>query len=249
MEETKVTKEKAGGFASVVDIPKSNIYISGNKQETKKKFLCQAKEANFHFFLILNSGQNYTQEMITSCDGSIFCFNCNQSIHGQIYFYPTDFNRFGDPSCVPIPHCRAGCALRSCMDAPNNHDLISNFYLMYGNNVVCAPPRVLLYIPGGLSLKKYHEMMDNCMVVQEERKNIRSFLAPVYISCTMLKDHQLVTDVVSLIEELSIESKISIGPSRSRDNSQMNVVELETPDLFKTPICSMFSVDPASYRD
>jgi hypothetical protein len=91
-------------------------------------------------------------------------------------------------------------------------------------------------------------MVDDHLVVQEETSTVRSFLAPVYLSCTLLKNHQLVKDVVSLIEEMSIESKTSIGPSRSRDNSQLHVVELSTPNLFDSSISEMFKVDPASYR-
>jgi hypothetical protein len=70
----------------------------------------------------------------------------------------------------------------------------------------------------------------------------------MYTSCTFLKGHQLVKDVVALIGELSMESKTSVGPTRNRDNSKLNVVELPTNDLFKTYLSDTFSIDSASYR-
>jgi hypothetical protein len=248
MEESKGSSTSTGGFLDDADFPRSRIYVSTRKPQESKKYTFQTKEGSFHFFLALNSGANYSQEIISNCKGSLSCFNCSKPIEKQIYFYPTEYTKIGEFLCSPIPHCRPGCCLRSVQDHQNNYDLLSNFYLMYGSNVVCAPPRFLLYVPGGLTHEKYHHTLDDNLVVQEETSIVRSYLAPVYVSCTFLKGHQLVKDVISLIEELSIESKTSVGPSRSRDNSKLNVVELPTKDLFKTKLSETFTIDPSSYR-
>ena len=73
-------------------------------------------------------------------------------------------------------------------------------------------------------------------------------IAPIYVSCTHLRNHQLVPDVIALTEEMGIESKTAAGPGRTRDNSELKVVELETPDLTHTSLSRMFAIDPASSR-
>lgn len=248
MEEVKINSYGVGGYTEDVDFPRSDIYISSKQGDEKKLYTFRTKEGSFHFFLVFNPGTHFTQEEVKDCKGDRLCFNCSQPIVGPIYFYPTEYTKLEEIICSPIPHCRPACALRSVTDIKNNFDLLSNFFLMYGPDISCAPPRMLLYVPGGLTIAQYHSMINDGLIVHEECQIVRSFLAPVYMSCTFLQGHQLVTDVVSLIEEMRIESKTSVGPSRSRDNSKLNVMELPTKDLFNTVLADTFSVDPSSSR-
>lgn len=248
MQETKATDTSSGGFLKEVRFPRSKIYVSTRSKSRKKKYRFKSKEGSFHFFLRLDAGKNYDQETVLKCRGKYRCLNCSRAIQEAIYFYPIEYTKKAEFVCDPAPHCRSSCALRSAMDTKNNFDLNSIFYLMYGANVVCAPPRRLLYLPGGPSVEEYHKMIDDSMVVNEETKQLRSFIAPVYFSCTFLKNHQLVPDVTSLIEEVTLDTKISVGPSRSRDDSDLTVVELPSRDPFKTRLSETFSIDPASYR-
>ena len=248
MEETQATDTKTGGFLNDVVVPRSKIYVSSLKDEKKQQFTYNMANGSTHFYLILRSGQHYTQDLITSCRSRLRCYNCSAPIENQVYFYPSDYTKFSEFICCPIPHCRPGCALRTLQDLPNHHDLLSNFYLMYGAHIICAPPRFLLYTPGGVDLEQYHRMMDTNLVVQDEPPNVRSFLAPTYVSCTFMQGHQLVKDVVTLIEEMSIESRTSVGPSKARDNSGLKVLELRRTDLLSTDLSKTFAIDPSSHR-
>jgi hypothetical protein len=249
MEETKVGPDTTGGFLDDTDFPRSKIYVSTKSGKQKKKYTFQTKEGSFHFYLAFNPGVNYTQEMVSNCQGQLKCYNCAGQIEKQVYFYPHTYTKHAEFVSSPIPHCRPSCVLRTVHDIPNNFDLMGIFYLMYGSTVSCAPPRHLLYVPGGLSHEAYHHTIDDKLVIHEEQGNtVRSYLSPMYTSCTFLKGHQLVKDVVALIGELSMESKTSVGPTRNRDNSKLNVVELPTNDLFKTYLSDTFSIDSASYR-
>ena len=165
-----------------------------------------------------------------------------------MYFNPIEFNKFGDPVCNPVPYCRKECGLRACLDTPNNQDLLANFYLMHGTDIYSAPPRVLLFVPGGVSIEKYHGMIDDQLVAKEESSLIRSFVAPIYISCTTLKDHQLVPDVNALIQEMTAENKANLGPSKSRDNTTLNILSLPAQNPCDSSIASIFQRDSASYR-
>jgi hypothetical protein len=248
MQRTPSTQDTSGGHTEEFSFPRSKIYVSSDKEKPNKKYIHKTKEGSFHFFLVFTPGENYTQEGIENCEGTKNCYNCNILIKEKIFFYPIAYTKVGVPVCSPIPHCRPECVLQTIDCVPNNHDLKTNFYMMYGPNYTSAPPRFLLYVPGGLTLEEYHNTIDDNLTIVEEEKGVRSFLAPMYISCTFLKNHQLVKDVISLVEEFSLESKTSIGPSRMRDNSDMEVVDLEPKNLFDTKLSKMFDIDPSSYR-
>jgi hypothetical protein len=80
---------------------------------------------------------------------------CSKPMQKKIFFYQTKSSKIGDFLCLPRctrPHCLTGCGLKSVQDHPNNYDLSSKIY--YGSDAVCAPPRFLLYVPGGLGLTR-----------------------------------------------------------------------------------------------
>ena len=248
MQETKTTESSTGGKLEDVDFPRSDIYVSANINQKKEMFKYHTKEGSFHFFLMLNAGVHYTQEQVEHCNGYYDCYNCGRAIMENVYMYPEEITARSETICSPLPHCRPSCCLRTVEDIPNNHDLKACFFFMYGGNIRCAPPRMLLYIPGRLTLEEYHDTIDNSLVVQQETNIVRSFMAPTFLSCTFLKDHQLVPDVMALIEEMSIESKTAVGPGRTRDNNHVNIVNLSTTDLTKTGLSKTFVIDPSSFR-
>jgi hypothetical protein len=236
-----------------VPIPRSNIYVSSNsganKGSVKQKYKFQSDVSSFHFFLVLKTGDLYTQEDIEECKGKYSCHNCHRKIMHKIYFYPEIFNpQTNEATCNPIPHCRTACLYRTVQDMPNNADLLTNLFLMYGHEIICAPERFLLSIPGGLSEEQYHKVIDDNLLIRKEEPYIRSFHAPIYISCTLFKDHQFVPDTVSFIDEMMVERKNAIGPSRIRDNSDLQVLELEPKQLTHTKLSEMFNFEPSSFN-
>jgi hypothetical protein len=245
MEQTQASENKTGGYSTEPDFLRSKIYVSDTSHDQEKKHTFETNNS-CHFYHILTSP--YSQDMINECKGRVNCFNCNRAIQKKIYFYVMDFNPQMVPEFNVKPHCCKSCVLRSVQDIKNNHHLLTNFYLHYGDEVVCAPPRFLLYLPGA-SIEDYHKMSDSGMWINEEELSIRSFIAPVYTSCTFLKDHQIVKDVAKLIDEYKLESKTSVGPTRVRDNSKLEVTEISQPDLSNGSISKVFNIDSASYRN
>ncbi len=233
-------------------MPRSSIYVTSSTAptETKQVFKFQTDVSKFHFYLILKCGVHYTQEDLEHANGKYQCHNCGRKIQDQVYFYPERFdvhtNRF---ICNPTPHCRTACVYRTLQDLKNNDDYLTNFFLMYGNQVNCAPDRFLLSIPGGLSLEEYHRSIDESVVFQTHPQHIRAFPGPVYVSCTLLKDHQLVPDVISYLEELNIDPKCSnIGPARDRDDSTIQVKTLSPKSLRDSQLSKVFPMDPRSFN-
>jgi hypothetical protein len=254
----KAAMEATQGFFRHVDLPRSAVYVSAKAaepatdgsvpppEEHKRRFADEVGGQHFH--LILKAGVNYTAEDVAQAKGKYRCYNCNQPIQGRLYFYPEEFHhQTRVPTCNPIPHCRPECVYRTVQDIPNNADLLQNFCLLYGHDVICAPARFLLNIPGGMTLERYHEAINEKMVIQVQPPDQQCLFANVYVSATMFKDHQLLPSVVSLIEEMTAHSVSNIGPSRERDNSSITVVELPPKKLKQTAMTGMFQMEPASF--
>jgi len=242
-----------GAFQNV-QIPRSSIYVSSSAEkkeleiEGKKKYKFESNVTSFHFYLILRAGVHYTEEDVLQCQGKYKCCNCTRPIMGQIYFYATEFDcQTNEPTCNPIPFCRPECVYRFLQDLPNNADLLTNFFLLYGHNIICAPERFLLFVPGGLTNEEYHKVIDDQLVLQSHPSYIRGCFGPVFISCTLFKDHQLVPDTIAFLDEMQIQTKNTIGPSRNRDNSDLKVIELPPKKLVDSKLGEIFSFEPSSF--
>lgn len=243
------------GFFRNVAIPRSSIYVSSSgmkeaedKVANKKKYKFESNVTTFHFFLILRAGVHYTEEDIQDCQGKYSCHNCGRKIMGPIYFYPEEFDcQTNDATCSPIPHCRVECVYRTLQDMKNNADLLTNFFLLYGHDITCAPERFLLVIPGGLNIEAYHKAIDDKLIIQQHPSYIRGCFGPVFISSTLFQNHQLVPDTVAFLDEMTIVTKNTIGPSRNRDNSDLKVVELAPKKLIDTKLAEVFSFEPTSF--
>jgi hypothetical protein len=246
MEEEKLIPSM--GMYVPTDIPRSNIYVSKNSnQEHKKQTKFASSVGNYHFHMILNVCGQFTSEIINACGGLWRCYNCNRNIMGQIYFYPTNQTLMGEYECSIIPHCRTGCVFRTLREIPNNANLLALFALMYGPDVICAPPRYMLYIPGGNTESEYHDFIDNQIVLVADSADIVCFQSPMRISGTMLNKTQMVEESVSYIDELHSENKKTIGPSMKRDNSTLNVIELEPNKLRKSALSKTFDFESTSF--
>lgn len=237
-----------GSFRNVT-VPRSSIYVSEKGVEpVKEKYKFESNVSSFHFFLIMTSGQGYTQEDIKAANGKYSCFNCCKKIMGQIYFYPEKFDpQTNEAACNPTPHCGLPCLYRTVQDISNNTDLLTNLFLMYGQDFVCAPPRFLLFVPGGLTVEEYAQVSQDSLVIQNHESHIRGIFAPVYLSCTLFKDHQLVPDTVAMIDTMEIPDKKTIGPSRTRNNADLKVLELQTKKLMNTNLSQIFEFETASF--
>ena len=235
----------------VAPLPRSTIYISSDVAQqpaSTPKHRFKTDISKFHFFLILKAGSHYTLDILKECGGQYECHNCRRKIMKQMYFYPEIFlAQIDEPICNIIPHCRTSCIYRTLQDMPNNCDLLINFFLMDGHDIVCAPPRFLLVIPGGYTIEEYHQVIDKGQVIQQEEPLIQSFFAPIYISSTMQSGHQLLDDIVTYIDEMRIQKKSSLGPSRTRDDADHHVVALQTKALTDTPLAQVFNTEPSSF--
>jgi hypothetical protein len=225
------------------EVPRSKIYV--NESVTKRYHFDKLVTGN-HFFLVMPSGSLYTDTAVASCQGAYSCFNCTKSIEGRIYFYPQEYSTRNEFYCNPLPHCRPECARRTVQDINNNYDLLSLFFLMYGGDVVCAPSRTLLYLPGAMDLDQYHASVDDKLVLVCETPHVRSFMSPVYVSCSPLQDHQLVPNSIATIQEMIMDDKTTIAVPRKSDCADMtDENELAAPDPFNTKMSHIFELDPS----
>lgn len=232
--------------AHEIDLPASTIYVTEDGTSMpagKPRFKTPISDT--HFLLILKPDL-MTQESISDCKGEYRCLNCGRLIFGPIYFVPERYNpQTNEPTCKAIPHCRKSCVYRTVHDSHNNGDLLTNFFLMYGHDVVCAPPRLMLFIPGGYTLEDYHRVIDEGKVVEEQDNLVHAFLAPILIACTVQKDHQLLPDAVRYITELEAKKQATIGPTHKQPKT--SIVALPPKILSQTPLSQVFTMEPASF--
>ncbi len=210
-------------FFSKMNLPQSNVYTANSIHPSSKpliKLEDETKRPSVFFFVPLHVP--FTQEEISDCQGKWPCFTCNRPIPKCIFFYPESVDAQGvfhverSLGSYPAPHCRPGCAFRTVLDKPNNTNLITYFALMYGPDVYPAPPRILLYIPGGLTIEQYHKQMDDHVVIQEESKTVRSFLCPVYLSLAHLIDHRLPPSSIATCDQMMDSGENGNAPRRKR---------------------------------
>lgn len=229
----------------------SSIYVSSQRSPVAPGIapprFQHPTQKDQHYYLLFNAP--YTDDLVACCEGRLKCYNCARAIPKRVWFYPELYNaQTVEATCNPRPHCRPECALRTVHDIANNGDLKCYFTLFYGHSVKCAPPRTLLYIPGGMTIEEYHASIDSQQSIEIMPPNVKSFIAPIYVSSTSTAEKQLVPDIVSLIDEMKHSRQHVIGPSRQRDNSELDVHEVPAQKLVQTSIASMFNVDPASFH-
>jgi hypothetical protein len=256
MQEPNITNFSSGGFPIEPDFPRSQIYISDNKkknnqyEQKQKKFKLVTPVGKTHFYLVLTVGKNFTPEEVSNCQHKYNCYNCVSSIEKQIFFYPIQNAIHNSFICSPIPHCSPECCLRTITDLMNNQNLKELFFLLYGGSIVCAPPRSLLYVPGGYTIEEYHATSANNQVVTvESTSNIQGFLAPLYVGSCMIdpdNGYKMVTEHAAFIDECKLQSKISVAPERTRDNKSLVVKNLSPLSFEENTISNIFSIDPSS---
>jgi len=233
------------------DIPRSPIYVSG-KSDTVVLPTYKFKNAQreFDFFLILTAGVHYTQEDILEAKGKYKCYNCSRPIMKEIYFMVEHVaHQTQKPILNVIPHCRDSCLYRTIQDIPNNSELLTNFFLVFGHDIICAPERFLLYIPGGLDIDQYHHCIDEKLVIQKQSVMIRGVFSPVYISSYMFTAHQLHPETVAFLDELQADgTKSSMAPTQHAENGGSTVTPLPPKKLTQTRLATTFPFDEASFH-
>jgi hypothetical protein len=116
---------------------------------------------------------------------------------------------------------------------------------MYGD-MDAAPARELLFLPGGLTLDKYHELTDRHVAIELEPPNVQSFVGPIFLSYSVLSDHQMVASSLQALEKLASQSAVDITQTPPV-NLQSRVVTLPPHNLFQTPL-NMFDADSGSFQ-
>lgn len=124
----------------------------------------------------------------------MYCYNCGVLITGKPHTRPRTRQSGGVFGCDQVPCCRPGCLLRVCYDEGDTSSL-GYFREIYGTEVVCAPPRSLLYIPGGMDLKIYHRSMDSNKHIIEEPVDIRTALLPTIVTTVYIEEYPMLGDV------------------------------------------------------
>lgn len=231
-----------------LNLPRSKIYVTADQPGPVPVSRFKTPISSYHFLLILQCGNLYTQEDLTEARGRYSCYNCGRAIQGAIYLVPERFNpQTNEPTCRPVPHCRTSCVYRTVQDLPNNGDLLTCLFLMYGHDIVCAPPRFMLFIPGGLTLEQYHAAIDQKLTYEVTEPVIHAFIAPIIVSCTVQHDHQLLPAVVQYIDEVKASKKASIGPLKKSGTPEQVIVPLPPKILSQTLLSQVFPPDPASF--
>lgn len=163
----------------------------------------------------------YTQEMLRQCRGILKCYNCNQSIEGRVFLFPVEYKTTEKLFvCSPIPHDTPSCALRTLYDLPNNFDMLSAFFMLYGNNVHPAPPRLLLYVPHGLSLEQYHEQAHHGNVIQHDCSQIRSMVAPSVFTSVLFPHFKLTESAKDFINQTFDDQQERASQSEHSEQKQ-----------------------------
>ena len=232
-----------------VTVPRSKMFISKELKEADKnniKSLVFGNEnAKEHFYLIMNPDQLYTTEMVNQCQGRISCFYCHRPIPQQIYFYPLEFMGGKSFRVSPLPHCRRECAFAVVISLKS--ELLSALFPQMWGLTTSAPPREMLWL--GLSIKDFHNMCDKQQVCEySETPKVRALLAPVYITSTLFKNHQLVPDVIKLISDMEAEEREALGPNGTEDSLQDNIIALEARKIIHSEPSKVFSLDPSTFR-
>ncbi len=241
------------------DVSRSTIYRSEGVQFLKRTTTVhvEGRSQRLHMFMIWTSGMNYTQEQLDECNGAFNCYNCNRPIKKEIVFYPLYKTKTGVPVFHPTPHCTQGCAYRTVLNLPNNYDLLGVWTLIYGAEVKPVPDRLLLFLPGGMSMEQYHTVAEQGAMYGVERAHVRSFLAPVYVSAVLMdpNKHALYQEVAQEIESLHLESETPLQQPATngtatavQDQQHRTVVNLLVRKPGDSKLASVFSMDPASSR-
>jgi len=229
-------------------IPRSKIYVSAtptaasSSTDPRSLFQLDGAQGITHFYLVLSS-ELYTKDLIENCNGRLACFNCTRPIAERVYFFPTRFDEQATFECSQIPHCRSQCMMRTVLTLPNNFDLLTNLFNMYGDTTA-APPRELLYIPGGVTLDRYHQLIEEGVVMELEPPNVQSFIGPIFMSSAVLRNHQMVESSHQALERLAARNALDITEALS-DVRGPSVVMLPQNNLFEGPL-ALFDVDPST---
>lgn len=230
-----------------VQLPLPPIYVSGKHASHQEKMIYrQSKTHPVAFRLILNPG--YTDDEVNQCQGRYSCMLCDRPIPHRMYFIPKKQLVTKEFVCDPVPYCRVECCFRGMLDTPNNFDLKTVFVMMYGKKIRAAPPRRTLKVKGGFTLDQFHEFIDSLHTMEEEPQHIRAFICPLYLSSSIMEGFQPLTEAQRLMDELHIERKTVMGPSKTRDNEALNIVTLDTKYIDQTPVADSYPLEKSSFE-
>lgn len=217
--------------------------VVGDQPRFKRLDFCEPNKRPIFFYLRHDSP--YTQDLITNCNHRLHCFNCNRSIATQVWFAPIELTKQEEFVVDALPHCRKECALATTLSRTNNADRLACFYMMYGPQVRCAPPREILYVPNGCSMQRYHEMIDENLVMDlHTSSQIRSFVAPMYLSGAIFNDNVISSQALEFSKQL-IGEPPGVFTHSTHDSLQGDHPVLTLPmhtDI--ATVHTMFAVDP-----
>ena len=130
---------------------------------------------------------------------------------------------------------------------------MSTWILVYGSDVRPVPDRMLLYLPGGMKLEQYHAQADVGVVYEIEKSDcVRSFIAPVYVSASLLdpEHHVLLQESSAEIEGMHLESEtpLQVYAGNYDHPANVHIVNVPVRNSASSKIANVFAVDTASSR-
>lgn len=245
--------------SSAGTIPRSKIFVTPSTTHTTTPTSSSTSSTTcskdglgrFHRFEIMMCEKDTgIKQLVEDCQGTLECHNCGVRIPKRVYLYAERKDKDGTFICHPTPHCRPECVYRTIQDFHNRDDVLQLFFIMYGTDIICAPPRFMLHAlgPSKLTQAQYHELIDSKRIVVEDPPWMRSVVGPVYLSTTRLKDHQLLPEAVAFADAAHEEKHTALGPEKVREpDTNVVVAELPPKSLTRTKLTAIFTPDPSSY--
>lgn len=229
------------------EICRSKIFVSPDQTQTAPTIKFETSVCENPVFFYMEHHSVYTQEEVENCQGRRLCFHCGDKIMKRIEFFPIKYTKQEDVYVSPIPHCRLECAFATVCSRTNNSDLIANFRSMYGCDILSAPPRELLFIQGGITMKKFHEMIDQKIVIELHPTNfVHAFIAPLYTSGSIFANNILPSKVQEVINSVLIEPPATLESHCLMYPQNTIKMPIENP---LSSIADTFTLDPLSNRD
>lgn len=226
--------------------PERALKHSLNQTHSLLRVPFQRPNTDIHYFVVLRTDINLSAEDMADCQGAYRCYNCGGVIPKRIYFYPTRLlnDRVTFVVDNPVMHCCPSC-VRGTVETLNKAHLRTLFMLQYGTDIPCPPSRDLLYTKGGLSLTDYHELTQRNILVQCEDQVVQNVLCPTYVSCTFMKDYQLMDTHVQLQHELMYRVPPTFsGPPRRHQEPHVQLHVMPYQNLHETVLGQTFPIDP-----
>jgi hypothetical protein len=99
-----------------------------------------------------------------------------------------------------------------------------------------------------MTIEQYHEAMDRNAVYETVDPLIHTFIAPLMLSCSVQKDHQLLPNAVNYIDAIRATKTAAIGSVNKPSTVEEKIVTISHTPLTETRLSSVFYAEPSSFN-